>query len=422
MENKEKTVYIGITGDIIHPGIISIIQKGSTYGRLIVGLLTDSAIVTHKRLPYLTYEQRKNVIENIKGVSEVIPQNEWSYIPNLKKLKPNYIIHGDDWKTNYLQKLRVEVYDLMKEIGGEVIEVPYTKGIDSDKLLENAKNIGTNPDIRLKSLRRLINSKSIVRILEAHSCLSALIIENLEVEKDDGIHRFDGIWSSSLMDSTDKGKPNIEVVDLTTRLHTLTEILESTTKPIIYDVDILSNPAHFAYTVKILERNGISAVVVDDKNCKNNLDEFCNIIKEGKKGQITQDFIIFARMNGFLEGKSVEEVTKKAVACIMSGADGILVKSTSKDGVDVKEFCQILKKEYPKIPIAVISSSFNQITEGELVQWGVNIIIYEDQMLRASYPAMKKCAEEILKYERSLEVNNLCMPIKEILTLIPGTS
>ena len=219
-DSKEgKTIYIGITGDIIHPGIINIIQKAATYGRVIVGLLTDNAIAPHKRLPYLTYEQRKNVMENIKGVSEVIPQNEWSYIPNLKKLRPNYIIHGDDWKTNYLQKIRAEVYAFMNEIGGEVIEIPYTQGIDPDKLLENAKSIGTTPDIRLKSLRALIKSKKIIRILEAHSSLSALIIENLTVQNGEEISRFDGIWNSSLIDSTSKGKPNL---GLSNRMQTLT--------------------------------------------------------------------------------------------------------------------------------------------------------------------------------------------------------
>jgi phosphoenolpyruvate phosphomutase len=313
MENQaknEKTVYIGITGDIIHPGIINIIQQATTYGRVIVGLLTDSAIVSHKRLPALTYEQRKNVIENIKGVSEVIPQKEWSYIPNLKALKPNYIIHGDDWKTNYLQKIREEVFELMKEIGGEVIEIPYTKGIDSEKLFENTKTIGTTPDIRLKSLRRLIESKPIVRILEAHSVLSALIVENVEVEKEDCIHRFDGLWSSSLCDSTDKGKPDIEIVSLTSRIEILKDILIHTTKPIIYDGDTGGNSEHFVFMVRTLEMNGISAVIIEDKTGlkKNSLlgtsvkqtllseEEFCYKISRGKKAQVTNDFMIIARI------------------------------------------------------------------------------------------------------------------------------
>ena len=419
---SEKTIYIGITGDIIHPGIINIIQKASTYGRVIVGLLTDSAIAPHKRLPYLTYDQRKNVIENIKGVSEVIPQKEWSYLPNLKKLRPNYIIHGDDWKTNYLQKIRAEVFTFMNEIGGEVIEIPYTQGIDADKLLENAKNIGTTPDIRLKSLRVLIESKPIVRILEAHSCLSALIIENLTVQNGEDINRFDGIWNSSIIDSTSKGKPNL---GLSNRMQTLTEILESTTKPIIYDEDKIITSSYLNYTIQNLECNGISAIVIRDQILRKNeslYDEkdFCNIIKEGKKAQITKDFMIIARIEELIYGKSIDDALKRAISCVMSGADAILIEGNKAE--NIKEFCEKFRKEYPKTPIAVIPSNFKEVTEKEMSEWGVNIIIYENQMLRASYPAMKKCAETILENQRSLEANSLCMPIKEILTLIPGTS
>ena len=422
-EKKEKTVYIGITGDIIHPGIINIIQKATNYGRVIVGLLTDSAIVSHKRLPSLTYEQRKNVIENIKGVSEVIPQKEWSYIPNLKELKPNYIIHGDDWKTNYLQKIRGEVYELMKEIGGEVIEIPYTKGIDSYKLFENTKAIGTTPDIRLKSLKRLINSKPIVRILEAHSALTGAIIEKLEVEKEDGIHRFDGLWSSSLCDSTDKGKPDIEVVDITSRMQILKEILECTTKPIIYDGDTGGISEHFVFMVRKLEMNGISAVIIEDKTGlkKNSLlgtsvkqtllseEEFCHKISEGKKAQITGDFMIIARIEEIIAGKSVDEALKKALACVVAGADGIMIHSKEKSGKDIKEFCQKFRKEYPKIPIVLVPTTYNQYTEKELSEWGANIIIYANHMLRSEYPAMKKCMETILQHERGLEAEELCM-------------
>ena len=221
-----KTVYIGIVGDIIHPGIINIINEGAKCGEVIVGLLSDTAIVNHKRLPYLSYEQRKTVVENIKGVSKVVVQEDWSYVPNLIKLKPDYIIHGDDWKSGAMRRIREDVYAVMKSQGGEVIEIPYTKGIDSSALVENAKRIGTTPEVRMKTLRRLIAAKPVVRIMEAHSGLSGLIVENTTVEKEDGVHRFDGMWASSLTDSTDKGKPDIEAVDLTTRLQSLTDILE----------------------------------------------------------------------------------------------------------------------------------------------------------------------------------------------------
>lgn len=430
-----KTVYLGITGDIIHPGIINIINEGAKRGELIVGLLTDSAIVSHKRLPYLTYEQRKAVVESIKGVSRVVPQEAWSYVPNLIKYKPDYMIHGDDWKSNYLSKIRDEVFEAMKAWGGEVIEIPYTQGINSTALVEGAKTIGTTPDIRLKSLRRLIAAKPVVRIMEAHSGLSGLIVENAEVTKDDGIHRFDGMWSSSLTDSTDKGKPDIEAVDLTTRLQSLTDILECTTKPIIYDGDTGGITEHFVFTVRTLERNGVSAVIIEDKVGlkKNSLfgtdvkqelateEEFCHKISEGKKAQVTKDFMIIARIEEIIAGRSVDEALTKAFASVAAGADGIMIHSKDKSGEDIRAFCEKFRKEYKNIPLVLVPTTYNQFTETELASWGANIVIYANHMLRAAYPAMKKCAETILQAERSLEANELCMPIKQILELIPGT-
>ena len=430
-----KTVYLGITGDIIHPGIINIIKEGAKLGDLTVGLLTDSAIVSHKRLPYLTYEQRKQVVENIKGVANVVPQEKWSYVPNLKKLKPDYMIHGDDWKTNYLSKIRDEVFEAVKEWGGQVVEIPYTQGINSSALAENASSIGTTPDVRRAALRRLIAAKPIVRIMEAHSGLSGLIIENAEVTKDDGVHRFDGMWSSSLTDSTSKGKPDIEAVDLTTRMQSLTDILECTTKPIIYDGDTGDIAEHFVFTVRTLERNGISAVIIEDKKGlkKNSLfgtevkqelaseEEFCHKISEGKKAQVTKDFMIIARIEEIIAGYTVDEAIAKAFAAVKAGADGVMIHSKDKSGMDIKEFCQKFRAEYKSVPIVLVPTTYNQFTEKELAEWGANVIIYANHMLRASYPAMKKCAETILEAERSLEVNDLCMPIKQILELIPGT-
>lgn len=430
-----KKVYLGITGDIIHPGIINIINEGAKHGSLIIGLLTDSAIVSHKRLPYLTYEQRRQVVENIKGVSEVIPQEDWSYVPNLKKIKPDFIIHGDDWKTNYLSKIRDEVFEVMSEWGGQVIEVPYTQGINSTALFDNANAIGTTPDVRLKSLRRLILAKKVVRFLEAHSGLSGLIVEHTEVVKDDGVHRFDGMWSSSLTDSTDKGKPDIEAVDLTTRLQSLTDILECTTKPIIFDGDTGGLTEHFVFTVRTLERNGVSAVIIEDKVGlkKNSLfgtevkqelaseEEFCHKIAEGKKAQVTKDFMIIARIEELIAGYSVDDALKRAFACVKAGADGVMIHSKEKTGADIKEFCVRFRAEYKEIPIVLVPTTYNQFTESELASWGANVIIYANHLLRASYPAMQKCAETILQAERSLEVNEMCLPIKNILELIPGT-
>ncbi|MDR2865017.1 MAG: phosphoenolpyruvate mutase [Spirochaetaceae bacterium] len=421
-------------GDIIHPGIINIISEGEKHGQVLVGLLTDTAIAQHKRLPYLSYEQRKKVIENIKGVSRVVAQEEWSYVPNLRKYKPDAIIHGDDWKSGLLQKEREDVFAVMKELGGEVIEIPYTVGVDSSALNEAMRSIGTTPNVRLKTLRRLIDIKPMVRIMEAHSGLSGLIIEHLEVTKADGLHSFDGMWSSSLTDSASKGKPDIEAVDLTTRLQDLTNILECTTKPIIFDGDTGGKPEHFVFTVRTLERNGVSAVIIEDKiGLKKNslfgtdvrqelslIPEFCDKISAGKRAQVTKDFMIIARLESLIAGYPVSDALERAKAYIAAGADGIMIHSKEKSGADIKAFCEQFRTEYTHVPIVLVPTTYNQFTEKELALWGANIIIYANHMLRASYPAMLNVAKTILENERSLETDPLCMPIKQILELIPG--
>lgn len=428
-------VYLGITGDIIHPGIINIIQEATKYGEVMIGLLTDSAIATHKRLPYLDYTQRLSVVEHIKGVSKVVPQTEWSYVPNLQKYHPDFIIHGDDWKEGPMSTLRDQVFEVMKEWGGKVVEVPYTKGIDSTALSDQMKAIGTTPEIRLKTLRRLIAAKPIVRIMEAHSGLSGVIIEHASVVREDGVHCFDGMWSSSLTDSTSKGKPDIEAVDLTNRLQDLTNILECTTKPIIFDGDTGGLAEHFAFTVRTLERNGISAVIIEDKQGlkKNSLfgtdvlqqlasiEDFCHKISTGKRAQVTNDFMVIARLESLIAGGTVEEALERAKAYVSAGADGIMIHSKKKDGQEIKDFCVRFREQHAHTPLVLVPTTYNQFTEEELRSWGANIVIYANHMLRASYPAMKRVAETILAHGRSLEADDQCMPIKQILDLIPGT-
>ena len=430
-----KVVYLGMVGDILHPGLINIITEATKLGDVMVGLYTDKAIAAYRRLPYMTYEQRKQVVENIKGVTQVVPQDDYSYIPNLLKYKPNYIIHGDDWKEGRDSELRDAVFKTMHEIGGEVVEIPYTKGINSSSLGKDIRGIGTTPDIRLKALRRLIAAKPIVRILETHDGLSGLIAENLEIENGPKINSFDGMWSSSLTDSTSKGKPDIEAVDLTTRMQDLTNILECTTKPIIYDGDTGGKPEHFAFAVRTLERNGISAVIIEDKiglkknslfgtdavQTQDSIEGFCHKIKIGKNAQVTDDFMVIARCESLIAGKSVDDALERCFSYVEAGADGIMIHSKNKTGEDIKQFCVKFRKEYTSIPIVVVPTTYNQIKEEELHRWGVNVVIYANHMLRAAYPAMLKCATTILENERSLETDPICMPIKEILELIPGT-
>jgi phosphoenolpyruvate phosphomutase / 2-hydroxyethylphosphonate cytidylyltransferase len=430
-----KKVYIGMSADIIHPGHLNIIKKGQELGEVTIGLLTDEAISSYKRLPYLTYNQREEILNNIKGVSRVIKQETLDYTKNLKKLKPDFVVHGDDWKEGIQKSTRDKVAKALQEWNGKVIDIPYTKGINSSLLNEKIKEIGTTPDIRRKRLRRLIESKEIVRILESHSGLTGLIIENTKVEIDGKINEFDGMWSSSLTDSTSKGKPDIEAVDLTTRLQSINDMLETTTKPLIYDGDTGGKSEHFVFTVRTLERLGVSAIIIEDKTglkknslfgneikqTQDSIENFSNKIKLGKLSQITEDFMIIARIESFILGNSLKDAIDRAKAYVESGSDGIMIHSKEKSGNDIKLFCKSFRKFNQDVPIIVVPSTFNHIKESEFVQWGVNVVIYANHMLRSSYPAMLNVAKSILLNERSSDSNDLCMPIKEILTLIPGT-
>ncbi len=430
-----KKVYIGMSADLIHPGHLNIINEGNKLGKVTVGILTDKAIASYKRLPYLSFEQRKIIVENLKGVDKVIPQDTLDYRPNLKLERPDFVVHGDDWKEGIQKQTRQDVIDTISEWGGKLIDIPYTLGISSTKINESLKAIGTTPEIRMKRLRRLIQSKPIIRILESHSGLTGLIAENTSVEINGRKIEFDGMWSSSLTDSTSKGKPDIEAVDITTRMHNLNDTLECTTKPIIYDGDTGGKIEHFAFTVRTLERHGISAIIIEDKTglkknslfgtavaqTQDTIEEFCEKIRAGKHAQVTDDFMIIARVESLILGKTVEDALERAKAYIKAGADGIMIHSKEKTGVDIKKFCETFRKTDSSTPIIVVPSTFNHITEDEFAAWGINIVIYANHMLRASYPAMQNVAKSILANGRSSDCNDKCMPIKEILELIPGT-
>ena len=431
-----KKVYLGMIADIMHPGLINIINVGAKYGDVIIGLYTDKAIATHKRLPYLTYEQRETVVRSIHGVADVVPQDDWSYVPNLMKYKPDYIIHGDDWQEGSDKYIRDEVFKVMESLGGKVIEIPYTKGITSSGLADELESLGTTPQARLKSLRRLITAKPIVRIMESHCGLTGLIIEHTKVEVGDEIREFDGMWASSLTDSTSKGKPDIEAVDLTTRLHDLNDSLEVTTKPVIYDGDTGGKTEHFVFTVRTLERLGVSAVIIEDKvglkqnslfgtdavQTQDSIEGFCAKIRAGKEAQVTRDFMIISRCESLIAGKPIDDALERCHAYVAAGADGIMIHSKNKDGMDIKEFCQRFREIDNHTPIVAVPTTYAQFTEKELASWGINIVIYANHMLRSAYPAMVKCAERILETTRCQEASDeYCMPIKQILNLIPGT-
>ena len=428
------TIYIGMSADLLHPGHLNIINEARKIGgEIIVGLLTDKAIASYKRLPYMDFEQRKIVIENIKGVSKVIPQETLDYVPNLLKIKPDYVLHGDDWKTGVQASVRQRIVDTLAQWGGKVIDIPYTKGISSTQLNAVLKEIGTTPEIRCKRLRRLIDSMPIVKVLEAHNGLSGLIVENCFVKQDNKKREFDAIWISSLTQSAAKAKPDIGYLDTVSRLEGLNDILDVTTKPIIYDADNGGPCEHFAFTVKSLERLGVSAVIIEDKiglkknslfgteveQQQDSIEDFCEKIKTGKKSQVTDNFMIIARIESLILEKN--DAIERAKAYISAGADAIMIHSRSKSFDEIKEFLKEYNKFENRKPIVVVPSSYCQVSEEELIENQVNIVIYANHLLRAAYPAMVKTAKSILENHRSYEASNeFCMSINDIITLIPG--
>jgi len=421
-------VYIGMCADFIHHGHMNIIKEACNYGEVIIGLLTDETIASYKRVPVLNYESRKVVIENIVGVSEVVPQNTLSYVENLMSIKPDFVVHGDDWKTGPQRATRQEVIDTLKLWGGTLIELPYTEGISSTKLRQSRDASGVTPNSRLKKLWSLINNKIIVRILEVHNGLSGLIVEHTECSHKE----FDGMWLSSLTLSTSKGKPDIQCVDLTSTSQIVGDIFEISSKPMIVDVDNGGFIQNFKFLVRTLERLGVSAVIVEDKTGakRNSLfaknfqsqdtkEDFCSKIIEGKKAQVTKDFMIIARIESLVLGKGMDDALDRARAYVSVGADGIMIHSKSTSAAEILEFCRIFRKEDKFTPLIVVPSTYNYITEQELSTAGVNVVIYANHLLRSAYPAMVKTAESILKNERSLEADKYCLPIKDILELIP---
>jgi len=431
---QQKTVYVGMSADLVHPGHLNVIKRAAELGEVIVGLLTDEAIASYKRLPYMSFDQRRIVIENIKGVSRVVPQTTLDYVPNLRALKPDYVVHGDDWRSGVQKSVRERVIRTLAEWGGQLVEVEYTKGISSSQLNMALKEIGTTPDIRLRKLRRLLNAKKMVRLLEVHNGLTGLIVENTFVN-DNGVKKeFDGMWASSLTDSTAKGKPDIEAVDLTSRMHTLNDVLEVTTKPIVYDGDTGGKPEHFVFTVKTLERMGVSAVIIEDKvglkrnslygtsvsQTQDTIEGFSHKLSAGKRAQLTNDFMIIARIESLILGHGVEDALERARAYIDAGADGIMIHSSKKDTNEILDFCRKYQTLDLKVPLVAVPTSYNHVTEDELAAAGVSIVIYANHLLRSAYPAMISTAQSILKHGRSSDVDSDLMPVNEIINLIPG--
>lgn len=432
-EVNERTVYMCCSTDYIHSGHIAIINKACRLGRLTIGVLSDEAVASYKRYPLLPFDERKSLFENIAGVEKVVEQKSLSYADNLRMLKPDYVVHGDDWVEGFQKPIREEVIGILKEYGGKLVEYPYSSDPKYKQLDSTLRAELAMPDMRRGRLRKLISMKGLITAMEAHSGITGLIVEKTTVLQDGKTYQFDAMWISSLCDSTAKGKPDIELVDMTSRFRTIDDIMEVTTKPIIFDGDTGGLTEHFVYTVRSLERMGVSMVIIEDKTglkknslfgtevkqTQDTIENFCQKIKAGKRAQKTKEFMICARIESLILEQGMEDALKRAFAFTAAGADAIMIHSRKKDPAEIFEFVEKFRKENKVTPIVVVPTSFNTVTEDEFKQRGVNVVIYANQLTRTGFPAMQDAARTILENHRAKECDDKCMSIKEIITLIP---
>lgn len=432
--SEKKTVFMSIGVDVIHGGHIEIIHKAAELGELTVGVLTDEVVSAYKRHPLLSCEERMKIVSGLKGVAHVVQQDDIGYAAPLRALRPDYVVHGDDWREGFQKPVREECLRLLAEYGGELVEFPYSHNDEYDRLEAAARSQASVPDLRRGRLRQLIEKKGLITCMEAHNGLTGLIAEKTAVLEEGVIRQFDGMWVSSLCDSTTRGKPDIELVDFSSRMNTINEIMEVTTKPMILDGDTGGLTEHFVYTVRTLERIGVSAVIIEDKiglkrnslfgtgagQQQDDIPNFCHKISEGRRAQKTSEFMIIARIESLILEQGMEDALTRAFAYVEAGAGGIMIHSRRKEPDEIFEFCRRFREKDKQSVLVIVPTSFNSVTEEEWKERGVNVVIYANHLIRSGYPAMQKTAETILRCRRAKEADEAyCMPIKEILTLIP---
>lgn len=425
-------VYVCFCTDVIHEGHLNIIEQAKKYGDVVIGALSDEALIKYNRFPTIPLKERVELYKRIDGIDSVVVQNTVMYEDVINELHPDYVVHGDNWKSGPEVAIRNNVIKLLSAYGGKLIEIPYTYNEKVKKIDSQLKEKLSMPEYRRRRLRQLLNLTPVVKVMEAHSGITGLIVEKTVVEENGELNQFDAMWVSSLCDSTAKGKPDIELVDMSSRLRTIDDIMEVTTKPIILDGDTGGLTEHFVYNVRTLERMGVSAVIIEDKTglkknslfgteveqTQDSIENFCEKISAGKKAQLTDEFMIIARIESLILEKGMDDALARARAYVKAGADGIMIHSRKKDPSEILEFCDLFRSDDKDTPIVVVPSSFNTITEAELASHGVNIVIYANQLTRSAFPAMQKTAEDILRFHRAKEVDDRLMPIKEIITLI----
>ena len=430
-------VYVPLSDDVLHPGHLNVLDKAASLGRVTIGLLTDEAIGQYRRIPQLSYEERLRIAFALRQVHNVVPQTTWSYKENLETYRPQYVVHGDDWRNGIQWKIRQEVIDVLAQWNGQLVEVPYLgDSATAQNGLNKSRTFHNSTDLRRGQLRRLLAAKSPVRLMEAHNALSAAIVERAQAEDDGEFREFDGLWASSLTESATKMRPDTESVDVSDRIGLLNQMLEVTTKPFIFDADTGGKVEHFEFTLKTLERLGVSAAIVEDKMGlkRNSLygssvkqeqmhpTEFADKLKAGRLVLPSEDFMLIARIESLIVGESVDAALNRAMAYLDAGADGIMIHSSRADTVEIEKFASAYPSFSASRPLVVVPTAFSHVTEDQLVDWGVDVVIYANHLLRAAYPAMVAAADKILRYRRAGDLEADLAPVSEILELVDGKS
>lgn len=429
---SKKKVYVALSADILHKGHINVLKLAKKYGAVTVGLLTDKAIASYKNIPYLNYDKRKVVVENIKYVDRVIPQKTLDYVENLKLVKPDYVVHGDDWKKGIQKNTRKRVIKTLQNWSGKLIEPKYTKNISSTSIKKEITNLIINPENRVSRLKRLMLSKDIVRILESHNSLTGLIIEKTKFLKNKRNIEFDGMWSSSLTDSATKGLPDNSSLSFSARISSLHDMMDVTSKPLVFDADNGGQIEHLSFLIRSLERAGVSAIIMEDKvglkrnslfknqsNTKQDKPKlFAEKIRKVCKSRQSQNFMVIARIESFILGKGLKDALKRAEIYSKAGADAILIHSKEKTPSEIFSFAKEFKKSKNFIPLVSVPSTYSKVYEKDLIKNGFKLVIYANQLLRSAYPAMQNTARTILKNGRAFEADKKIIPINEIINLI----
>jgi len=402
---SEKTVYVGMVGDMLHVGHINILKTAARLGRVTVGVLTDRAVVGYKRLPLLAFEDRVRVVESIADVAAVVPQKTLSYVENLRALRPDYVVHGDDWRYgDQVSRARAEVIATLGEWGGELVEVAYTKGISSTAIHRSGAADALFSGTRQGRLRRLLAAKPTLRIVEAHSGLSAKIAA--EVRGPDGATGFDAVWQSGLTDAIHRGKSDGGAVDRGRRLQAVEEILDAGPLPLIYDGRAAGRPETVFDLTRALDKAGVSALCLGDRSDPDRTGpemspaETVAQIEAVRAACPTGAVMAISRIVVAAPGNggsgALDRALDRALALLEAGSDAVMFDSAADTAEPILDIAARLRRQRRDVPLFAAQSDRWGAPIHRFENAGIDAVVYETHLLRATVAPMRRAATALL--------------------------